>query len=78
MKKHDKLAEEALRLLKGETLGYQPNPSSFEQNRKRAGYGLGGLVALTIIPGPQPLLGAVLLGYSAIKGYQAYRDYHAK
>lgn len=72
----DKILTDRVReLLKSATVDYLGNRETLNQNLAKTGAGLAGLAVLHFIPGPQPLLDVVIVGYTGIKGYQALRDW---
>ena len=66
------------RKLKDNTVDYNPNPMRQEDNKQRALYGAAGVGVAYLIPGAHPVLELAAIGYAAVKGYQAVRDWAGK
>lgn len=76
MKMPDQILVDRIKtLLRESTVEYQGKPETLTDNAKKTGLGIAGLALLYFVPGPQPLLDVLALGYTGIKGYQAFRDW---
>ncbi len=74
----EKLTKGAVKKVKDVTIGYQASRYNLEKNKTRALYGAVALGALYLIPGDQPLLSTIAVGYTVLKGYHSIRDWAGK
>jgi hypothetical protein len=72
------LASNLVNKAKDATIGYQPDIATLESNKTKALIGVASLGIIYIIPGDHPILSTIAFGYSALKGYQAMRDWAGK
>ena len=73
-----KLTNQIASKLKDATINYQPDPNTLNENKNKIIYGLAAIGGSYILPGEHPVLAAVTISYTAIKGYQAIKDWAEK
>ncbi len=72
------LAHSLIHKLKDMTIEYRGNQHMLEENKKKALIGAASVGGAYLIPGEHPVLATIALGYTALKGYQAVRDWAGK
>jgi hypothetical protein len=74
----EELTKGVVKKVKDVTIGYQASSYNLEKNKTRALFGVAALGALYLVPGDQPLLSTITVGYTVLKSYHSVRDWAGK
>jgi len=73
-----KIIGQGIEILKENTTGYIPNPTTMQSNKNKAIISGAVLLGMYILPGDQSLIEIPSMIYGGIKTYQAIRDWAGK